>query len=125
HARASTANTDTPRMSEMLIGTVAVVNSAMRVPGATFPAMSLAPTTFAGIALLGLVACGSHESGGMTGPTMNNRINAPAPPAAQSNEILERTPWTSEAWVKHILIGWRDLEPIYGAGMDPRARGRS
>lgn len=72
-----------------------------------------------------LTACGSHSSGGMTGPSMNNRINKQPAPAAQSQDILDRPRKTKKAWVKHILIGWRDLEPIYSGRMDPRARGRS
>jgi hypothetical protein len=61
----------------------------------------------------------------MSGPSMNNRINKPQPSPVQSGDILDRPRKTKRAWVKHILIGWRDLEPIYAGEMDPRARGRS
>jgi foldase protein PrsA len=86
--------------------------------------MSISRTTLflVGAALL---ACGSHNSGGMSGPTLSGRMNSATQPAAQSNDVLQRPRKTSKAWVKHILIGWRDLEPIYGSKMDPRARGRS
>ena len=43
----------------------------------------------------------------------------------QSNDILGRQPQTDRAVVKHILIGWRDLEGVYGGRMDPRAKKRS
>lgn len=57
-----------------------------------------------------LVACGTAQPGGMSGPTMNNRViskSEPPPPALQSNDILDREQKTYKAEVKHILIGWK------------------
>ena len=45
-------------------------------------------------------------------------------PALQSNEVLDREQQAEAALVKHILIGWRDLEKYYDTRMDPRARQR-
>lgn len=42
----------------------------------------------------------------------------------QSNTVLERTQQTERAFVKHILIGWQDLERHYTHRMDQRARQR-
>jgi hypothetical protein len=72
--------------------------------------------------------CGTAQPGGMSGPTMNNRMAPaaePAPPALQSNDILAREQVSSRTVVKHILIGWRDLTDTYGERMDPRAAARS
>jgi len=43
----------------------------------------------------------------------------------QSNDILQREPETNRAVVKHILIGWKDLEGAYSGHMDERAKKRS
>jgi len=64
------------------------------------------------IALVAILAagCGTAKPGGMSGPTMNNRLgdsNDLPPPALQSNDILEREQKTYKAEVKHILIGWK------------------
>lgn len=45
-------------------------------------------------------------------------------PALQSNDVLDRKRQTDSAYVKHVLIGWADLEHRYGGKMDMRARGR-
>jgi PPIC-type PPIASE domain len=57
-------------------------------------------------------ACGTHQPGGMEGPSMNNRIGPPSPPATSrvvSRDILAREPVSNRTLVKHILIGWKDL----------------
>lgn len=68
-------------------------------------------------------ACGPT---GMSGPTMNNSMNPPPPPSTVvSSDILDREPRANHTRVKHILIGWADLEGAYAGGMDPRAAARS
>jgi len=42
-----------------------------------------------------------------------------------SKDILARTEVAAESQVKHVLIGWKELEPVYGARMDKRAKERS
>jgi hypothetical protein len=56
-----------------------------------------------------LLGCGTAKPGGMSGPTMNNRMvnDEPPPPELQSNDILDREQRTYKADVKHILIGWK------------------
>ena len=70
-----------------------------------------------------LGACGPT---GMSGPTMSGRMNPP-PPASSvvSTDILGREPRANHTKVKHILIGWADLEDAYPGGIDPRAAKRS
>ncbi|HEX5059546.1 MAG TPA: peptidylprolyl isomerase [Kofleriaceae bacterium] len=69
-----------------------------------------------------LVACGPGSKGG---PTMNNRINSPAPVAqgsdVASGDILAREPVANNAEVKHILISWKDLD----SATDQRAKKRT
>jgi peptidyl-prolyl cis-trans isomerase D len=69
-----------------------------------------------------LVACGPGSKGG---PAMNNRMNGPAPVAQSSDvvsgDILAREPVANHAQIKHILIGWKDLESAH----DPRAQKRT
>jgi peptidyl-prolyl cis-trans isomerase D len=75
------------------------------------------------LALL-LAACGPAQP--MHGPSMNNRMGpAPAGSRVVSTAILDREPVASRTRVKHILIGWKDLEDSYGGGMDARAARRS
>ena len=78
--------------------------------------------------LLALAACGSHKPGGMSGPSMNNKMSGPAlAPAVSpvvSSDILAREPVANRAQVKHILIGWKDLADAYGGNIDPRAEAR-
>lgn len=77
------------------------------------------------LALL-LAACGG--STGMSGPTMNNRLEAeaePAPPEIQSNDILARDAVTNRASVKHVLVSWRGLDEAYGGHQDPRGAART
>lgn len=65
---------------------------------------------------------------GMSGPTMNNRMNAPVTASAtvESTEILDREPRANHTKVKHILISWKDKAAAFGGGADPRglARGK-
>jgi parvulin-like peptidyl-prolyl isomerase len=51
----------------------------------------------------------------------------PAAPAIDldSKDILGRTETSPEVQVKHVLIGWADLLPVYGPRMDKRAQGRT
>ena len=72
--------------------------------------------------LLALLACGPGNPGG---PSMNNRISSEQPgPDIQSNDILSRDAQANRTQVKHILIGWRDLERS-GGQIDARARTRT
>jgi parvulin-like peptidyl-prolyl isomerase len=68
-----------------------------------------------------LVAC----SGNPGGPNMNNHMGGGTEPVPQSSEvissdILSREPVANSAVVKHILIGWKDME-----GSDDRAKART
>ena len=58
-----------------------------------------------------LAACGPGSKGG---PTMGNHMTTPDPTPVNSTvvsaDILAREPVTNTAEVKHILIGWKDLE---------------
>jgi hypothetical protein len=61
--------------------------------------------------VLALAACGPGAKGG---PTMGNHMNgpeaAPVTSSVVSADILAREPITNHSKVKHILIGWKDLE---------------
>jgi PPIC-type PPIASE domain len=73
-------------------------------------------------------ACGTAKPGGMSGPTINNHVEAPAAPAVSpvvSSDILAREPVANRVQVKHILIGWGDLADNYSGHIDARAAGRS
>jgi hypothetical protein len=78
-------------------------------------------------AALLVAACGAHQPGGMSGPSMNNRLDQedPPPPEIQSNDILARDMVTKHALVRHILIGWKDLAEAYHGHQDPRGAARS
>jgi hypothetical protein len=71
------------------------------------------------------LACGSHSPGGMTGPTLNNRMQQAPRHPLESEDILNRSQKTGEAAVKHILIGWKDLDHAYSDELDPRAAKRT
>ena len=43
----------------------------------------------------------------------------------ESTDILNREPATETAQVQHVLVGWSDLAPNYGSGIDARAANRS
>lgn len=42
-----------------------------------------------------------------------------------SKDILARTEVEPMSEVKHVLLGWKELEPTYGGRLDPRAKARS
>jgi hypothetical protein len=70
---------------------------------------------------LTLIFAGACGPGSPGGPTINNKMNAPAPqPTIVSTDILARDPVTNNAEVKHILIGWAG-----GDQHDPRAQKRT
>ncbi len=78
------------------------------------------------IVLFVAAACGG--STGMSGPTINNRVEAeadPPPPEIQSNDILGRDAVTNRASVKHVLVSWRGLDEAYAGQQDPRGRART
>jgi parvulin-like peptidyl-prolyl isomerase len=54
-------------------------------------------------------------------------MKPPIPPAIDidSKDILARTEVADSVTVKHILIAWKDLAPIYGPRMDKRAAART
>ncbi len=71
-------------------------------------------------------ACGTHQPGGMSGPSMNNRLEAePPPPEIQSNDILAREMVARRVMVRHILIGWKDRADAYDGRQDPRGAARA
>lgn len=83
------------------------------------------PLAFVGLlATVALAACGTHEPGGMSGPTMGGLHREGPRHPLESNAILQRSEKTGEAMVKHILIGWKDLDTVYDK-MDPRAAART
>lgn len=53
--------------------------------------------------------------------------SATAAPAQDidSKDILARTDTAEEVTVKHVLIAWKDLAPVYRGQIDPRAKDRS
>ncbi len=73
-----------------------------------------------------LSACGSSTAG-MSGPTLSGRIQDESEPVPeiQSNDILARDMVASRAVVRHILIGWSDLQKTLKAGVHERARNRT
>ncbi len=83
---------------------------------------------FLALAFAGLAACGTAKPGGMSGPTINNKIGgdtlAPVVSPVVSQDLLAREPVANSARVKHILIGWHALAENYGGQMDPRAEPR-
>lgn len=67
-------------------------------------------------------ACGP---GSPEGPNINNRMSsnqAEDAPPLQSNDILAREARTNRAMVKHILVGWKDVE---AGAKDGRAKSRT
>ncbi len=42
-----------------------------------------------------------------------------------SKDLLARTDTVAESQVKHVLLGWKELESVYGGRMDKRAKARS
>lgn len=74
-----------------------------------------------GLGMVASAACGPGSPGGPSSGRMSAVQNNPL----QSNDILQRSPQTDRAVVKHILIGWKDLEGAYNGHMDARAKARS
>jgi hypothetical protein len=73
-----------------------------------------------------LAACGTAQPGGMSGPTMNNKVEAEeSENPIQSNDMLHREAVTNRAKVKHVLIGWADLAAAYDGQQDSRGAARS
>jgi parvulin-like peptidyl-prolyl isomerase len=66
-------------------------------------------------------------SGGGSGSGSGSGSAAPVAPAADidSKDILGRTETTPLVFVKHVLIGWKELAPAYQGHLDPRASTRS
>ncbi len=77
------------------------------------------------IAALFVGACGTHSPGGMTGPSINNKLGETPRHPLESDEVLQRSEKTGEATVKHILIAWDSLDSSYEGEMDARAKKRS
>jgi parvulin-like peptidyl-prolyl isomerase len=74
-------------------------------------------------------AAGS-AAGLTTGSAAGSAATAPAtpptpPPNIDSEDILKRTATTPEVQVKHVLIGWKELAPVYRGHLDPRAAKRT
>src|SRR5689334_1731061 len=79
------------------------------------------------VSLAAAAACG-HSSGGMNGPSMNNKIGGDTveyKSPVVSWDILDREPVANEVQVRHILIGWKDLEEAYGGQLPDSARART
>ncbi|HSN29662.1 MAG TPA: peptidylprolyl isomerase [Kofleriaceae bacterium] len=62
-----------------------------------------------------------------TKTTMGSGAMPAAAPAQDidSHDILNRTETADEVTVKHVLISWKDLAPIYRGQQDPKAKDRS
>lgn len=75
-------------------------------------------------------AAGSAGSAGSGSAGSGGSGSAAAPAAAtdiDSKDVLARTEVAREAYVRHVLIGWREREPTYaatGVHIDPRAQAR-
>jgi hypothetical protein len=68
-------------------------------------------------------ACGPGAPGG----PMSGRVqqDVEAAPDIQSNDVLNREPVTNRAQVKHVLLSWDDLAPLYKGGQDRRGKART
>jgi parvulin-like peptidyl-prolyl isomerase len=88
-----------------------------------------APPPGAGSAAPGSAAPGSAAAAsGSAAPGSAAPGSAAAPiEDLDSKDVLARTTPANEAWVRHVLIGWRDLESFYsaqGGSIDARAKAR-
>ncbi len=76
-----------------------------------------------------VVAVGSGSGSGMRGSGMRGSGNphkSMAPDVdLDSKDILARTKMETLVYVKHVLIAWADLMPVYRGKMDPRAAKRT
>lgn len=72
------------------------------------------------------LAAGSGSATTTAGDKTNPH-DVPPPPGKDidSKDILGRSETSPDVQVKHILLGWKDLEAVYGGRMDPRAAKRS
>jgi len=97
------------------------------------------------VLLIGLAGCrggskdhkdkpadGSNQGSGQgsgpgSGQGSGAGAKAPAAPAKDidSKDILARTELSPEVYVKHVLLGWKELEAVYRGHLDPRAAKRS
>ena len=59
--------------------------------------------------------------------TTGSASTVPATPAQDidSKDILGRSETSDEVTVKHVLLAWKDLAPVYRGQIDPRAKDRS
>lgn len=72
---------------------------------------------------------GSAGSGSaaLAGSGSGSGSAGPAADALDSQDILARTEVSPEAYVRHVLISWRERDPFYaamGSPLDPRAQAR-
>ncbi len=72
---------------------------------------------------LAAAACGPGAPGG----PMSGRVqpDVEAGPEIQSNDVLNREPVTNRAQVKHVLVSWADLAPVYKGQQDRRGKART
>ena len=75
----------------------------------------------------GTTAATGSGSGSAAKVGSGSQAAAPIPPAIDidSKDILARQPVADSVDVKHVLIGWKDLAPVYGGHMDKRAAART
>ena len=83
----------------------------------------------AAFAALATPGCGTAKPGGMSGPTMGNKVGGgdlppPVSPVV-SQDIMAREAAANHTKVVHILIGWKDLAESYDGHIDPRAAART
>lgn len=88
------------------------------------------------VLVLALAACQRNPSrlddmktgsGAVPTKTMNGSAAKPAAPAQDidSHDILNRTEAADEVTVKHVLISWKDLAPVYRGQQDPKGAART
>jgi parvulin-like peptidyl-prolyl isomerase len=87
-----------------------------------------------------VVACGSRPAPVTAPPPGAHGVEAAEPAAPteapppqapvvnldiDSKDVLARDDEADESFVKHVLIGWKDLESAYNGALDPRAKART
>ncbi|HEU4729592.1 MAG TPA: peptidylprolyl isomerase [Kofleriaceae bacterium] len=78
-------------------------------------------------------AAGSNQGSAQAAAAAGSGSAAPAAPAKpvapaediDSKDILARTETAQEVYVKHVLLGWKELAPVYQGHQDPRAAKRT
>ena len=60
-----------------------------------------------------------------TKTTLGSAATAAPAQDIDSHDILNRTDVADEVTVKHVLISWKDLAPVYRGQQDPKAKDRS